>query len=138
MSTVLRPEVSDRNEYYISKHRYYELQHFCLQYPEWEKSRNFILGLKSRSQSLGIFSKGRYSDPTEKNAEELVKYSRWMDLVNDAASNTDPYLGKYIFKAVTEQYTYDQIKARFNICCSKADFYQMRRRFFWILSHSRE
>lgn len=31
-------ELSERNPYYISKHRYYELKHFCLQYPEWEEA----------------------------------------------------------------------------------------------------
>ena len=38
MATVLRPELSSKNKYYIDKHRYYELKHFCLQYPEWKKS----------------------------------------------------------------------------------------------------
>lgn len=37
MSTVLRAELSRKNRYWISKHRYYELKHFCLQYPEWKK-----------------------------------------------------------------------------------------------------
>ena len=27
--------LSKKNKYYISKHRYYELKHFCLQYNEW-------------------------------------------------------------------------------------------------------
>ena len=26
-----------KTEYALSKHRYYELKHFCLQYPEWKK-----------------------------------------------------------------------------------------------------
>ena len=38
MATVLRPELSSKNKYYIDKHRYYELKHFCLQYTEWKKS----------------------------------------------------------------------------------------------------
>lgn len=36
MATVIRPELSENNKYWISKHRYYELKHFCLQYPEWK------------------------------------------------------------------------------------------------------
>ena len=35
MSTVIRPEIARSNAYFISKHRYYELKHFCLQYREW-------------------------------------------------------------------------------------------------------
>ena len=38
MSTVIRPEISKKNLYWIPKHRYYELKHFCLQYPEWKKN----------------------------------------------------------------------------------------------------
>ena len=26
-----------KTEYTLSKHRFYELKHFCLQYPEWKK-----------------------------------------------------------------------------------------------------
>ena len=26
-----------KTEYSLSKHRYYELKHFCLQYPEWKE-----------------------------------------------------------------------------------------------------
>lgn len=33
MSTLIRPEVSEKNKYWIDKHRHYELKHFCLQYP---------------------------------------------------------------------------------------------------------
>ena len=38
MGTVIRAELSENNKYWISKHRYYELKHFCLQYPIWKKA----------------------------------------------------------------------------------------------------
>lgn len=37
MSTLIRPEISIKNKYWISRHRYYELKHFCLQYTDWKK-----------------------------------------------------------------------------------------------------
>ena len=40
MSTDIRPEVSVKNKYWISRHRYYELKHFCLQYGEWKQAYN--------------------------------------------------------------------------------------------------
>lgn len=40
MATVIRAELSKNNKYWISKHRYYELKHFCLQYPEWQKEHS--------------------------------------------------------------------------------------------------
>ena len=33
-----RAELSKKNPYYISKHRYYELKHFCRQYDEWKRA----------------------------------------------------------------------------------------------------
>ena len=37
-----RNEISVKNKYYISKHRYLELKHFCLQYPEWKRALSYI------------------------------------------------------------------------------------------------
>ena len=42
MSTLIRPEISKNNEYWIPRHRYYELKHFCLQYREWVKIVNSL------------------------------------------------------------------------------------------------
>ena len=30
MSTTIRPELSEKNQYWIDKHRYYELKHLCI------------------------------------------------------------------------------------------------------------
>lgn len=38
MSTTIHPELSKKNTYWIEKHRYYELKHFCLQYPIWKEA----------------------------------------------------------------------------------------------------
>ena len=38
MGTVIRPETSKKNKYWIPRHRYHELKHFCLQYPLWKKA----------------------------------------------------------------------------------------------------
>lgn len=35
MATTIRPEIDRRSKWHISKHRYYELKHFCLQWHEW-------------------------------------------------------------------------------------------------------
>lgn len=38
MGTIIRPELSEKNKYWLEKHRYYELKHFCLQYPLWKQA----------------------------------------------------------------------------------------------------
>ena len=37
MATQIRAAISQKNKYWIDKHRHYELRHFCLQYPGWQK-----------------------------------------------------------------------------------------------------
>lgn len=48
MSTTIRAEVSKKNPYWIEKHRYYELKHFCLQYPIWKQAYLSLSGLSSK------------------------------------------------------------------------------------------
>lgn len=45
MGTTIRPELSEKNPYWIERHRYYELKHFCLQYPIWKKAYAALDGL---------------------------------------------------------------------------------------------
>lgn len=52
MANDIRPEVSQKNPYWIGKHRYYELKHFCLQYPTpiipTVQGKNQMLPLRQR------------------------------------------------------------------------------------------
>ena len=48
MGTTIRPELSEKNPYWIERHRYYELKHFCLQYPIWKKAYAALDGLSRR------------------------------------------------------------------------------------------
>ena len=98
MATEIRPELSEKNPYWIGKHRYYELKHFCLQYPIWKKAYNALLGLSSRPNDLDIFVKSGQvrSDPTARCAESRVSFAKRMELVEQAAIGTDGDLYPYI------------------------------------------
>ena len=135
MATEIRTELSESNPHYIEKHRYLELRNFCLQYPIWEKAYNSLLGLKSREQLY--FKPTERSDPTLLTAMAISQYSIWMDLVRDAADQTDPVLSEYIFEAVTKGLTYDKLNAKHTVPCCRKVYYEKYREFFWILSHSR-
>ena len=69
MSTVIRPEISEKNKYWISKHRFYELRHFCLQYREWERERLNIIWVPSAQ--LGTTPSSTPSNLTEEQAIRL-------------------------------------------------------------------
>ena len=42
----MKSTVSKKNKYWISRHRYLELVHFCAQYDEWIRIRNDLMGLQ--------------------------------------------------------------------------------------------
>lgn len=139
MSTTIRPELSEKNRYWIEKHRYYELKHFCLQYPIWKKAHSALNSFGNRPYNLIPSSKtNKISDPTAKCAEARMFYSDRMELVEHIANETDTKLQSYILKAVTEGYSFDYLKARLEIPCSKDTYYDLYRRFFWLLNNERK
>ena len=138
MSTTIRPELSDKNKYWIEKHRYYELKHFCLQYPMWKKTLSSLSSLGSKPTNVPISSSyGKNIDPVADYVESSSFYSDRIEMLENVAEKTDPDLAKYILKAVTEGLSYDHLKSRLEIPCSKDTYYDRYRRFFWLLNKAR-
>ena len=139
MATVVRAEISENNKYWISKHRHYELKHFCLQYPEWKKEY-LTLGVPSASSAmLEVISSNRTpSDLTARYAIRRVYYAERIDLIEKIAKEADKYLYEYILRAVTEGLSYTYLKSRLKIPCSRDMYYDRYRRFFWLLSDARK
>ena len=54
-----------------------------------------------------------------------------------AAKESDDFLHPYILKAVTEGLSYTYLKTRLEIPCSRDMYYDRYRRFFWLLSETR-
>lgn len=128
-----RPELSKKNKYYISKHRYYELKHFCLQYPEWvEKYKSAI----RYPQGIGNTESQEWNDPTGRSVVAMDIWRTKIKKVEDAAFKTDEVLGRYILKAVTEDLSFTALKMLYNIPCGKDMYYELYRKFFYILSNS--
>lgn len=137
MSTKIRSELSMKNPYWIHRHRYYELKHFCLQYPEW---RNLYANVEiyARRKLDPYVATSNISDPTEFAAEARLYFSERIDMVEKAALDTDPVIGKYILRAVTEGLSYETLNAQNEIPCCKDVYYELYRKFFWLLSASRK
>lgn len=138
MSTAIRPELSEKNKYWIEKHRYYELKHFCLQYPIWKKTYISLDGFAKKPDDLiGTGRKQNLSDPTVMCTEKRLFYADRMNMVSAIAQETEPELAEYILQAVTNGLSYDILKARLEIPCCKDVYYNLYRRFFWLLSKER-
>lgn len=138
MSTTIRPEVSAKNKYVISKHRYYELKHFVMQYPEWKEKIKEIDGY-ARQMGVTMIPEGEKepSDPTNKWAEEREYYLQKICTVDLVAEKTDPIIGKQIVQAVIIGLSYDAMNTKFRIPCCKDVYYDLYRKFFWLLDSAR-
>ena len=139
MSTVIRPELSKSSKYWIDRHRYYELKHFCLQYPIWKKAAQLLDALSKSPSLLEEYIKsGRISDPTVDCAEARSFYLDRIDLLERTAENAAPEIAKYLVTGVTSGVSYDFLKSRLDIPCCKETYYDLYRRFFWLLDRERK
>ena len=139
MATVIRPAISENNKYYIDKHRYYELKHFCLQYKEWKKAYEACNEAIIFASTVDRMPSGNTtSDLTAKYALKKARYAERIKLIEKAAKESDDFLHPYILKAVTEGLSYTYLKTRLEIPCGRDMYYDRYRRFFWILSELRD
>lgn len=139
MGTKIRPELSKKNKYWIPRHRYYELKHFCLQYPEWKEQYINLSSVTTPKLTDKVFRNiGYHSDPTEQCAEQKIFYQCRIAMLEQVAVLTDKDLAKYILLAVTYGHSYTYLKTKLDIPCSKDTYYDRYRKFFWILSDLRD
>ena len=127
MSTVIRPELSKSSKYWIDRHRYYELKHFCLQYPIWKKAAQLLDALSKSPSLLEVDC-----------AEARSFYLDRIDLLERTAENAAPEIAKYLVTGVTSGVSYDFLKSRLDIPCCKETYYDLYRRFFWLLDRERK
>ena len=153
MATVIRPELSKKNEHHISKHRFYELKHFVQQYPEWNQYLRNFDGRYSRGllYDIGV-NRTEFSNPTEEEVEKRELYFSRIALVKEcllAAFHGDRAMHRVeawkwteydqaILDGIINGKSYDVIKARCDIPYSKELYYRNYHRFFWMLDQARK
>ena len=133
----LRSNLSDRNPYRLSKHRFYELKHFCLQYEEWRKLYHELLSEFNTTSVITIKKRTGFSTPTEDIANVMASLSFNARLVERTAYNASDELGEYIFMAVTKERSYNNLRTMYNIPCGRDYFYNLLRKFYWMLSEEK-
>lgn len=139
MATVIRAQISENNKYWIDKHRYYELKHFCLQYNEWKKAyASCCEAIIFASRYEDVASVNAPCDLTAKYAIKRAQYANRVKMIEEAAKEADEFLYPYILKAVTEGLSYPYLKTRLDIPCGRDMYYDRYRKFFWLLSEARD
>ena len=101
--------------YELSRHRFSELKHFCMQYNEWK--RRYV-------------SQDEKSLPPPETAIPKTAYLNAIRLIETTASDTNAKLGPYILESVTRDVSIKQLKPP----CDSKTFGFYRHKFFWLLS----
>lgn len=133
MNTV-RNEVSYKSPYYISKDRYLELKHFCLQYSDYK--HRIALEREKTAQNRVFTSNrtsGRLSDKTAKKAVNLAILEHYTGIIEDCCKKAGGDIESWLFTSVTTGKSYYIL----NPPCSKQYFYLRYRTFFYLLDKVR-
>ena len=139
MGTSIRPELSLNSEFWLDRHRYYELKHFCLQYPLWKQSYSALDGLSKYPVDLAMLSNANViSNPTAGCAEAKSFYADRIKMIEATAAGTDSELASYILKAVTKGLSYNHFKTGSEIPCGRDTYYRYYRLFFLRLNRVRQ
>lgn len=124
-------------KYGISKHAFLCARSYCLQYDEWLAQLENEVAMVKSPQITGLPGAHNISDPTASAAERILEITKKMRNVEDAAweaSGKNKVLYQYLLEYVTEEgCTFTQMKQR-GIPCERTFFYEMRRRFYYLLS----
>lgn len=134
--SYFKNELSWRSQWHISKHRYLELVHFCLQYEEW-RQRLREISLVRISGVARVGGGAEWADPTARHAEEISALKEKIRMVEKAALDAEESLANYILISVTQDIAFPKLQARMNVPCGKDMFYDRRRKFFWLLDRER-
>lgn len=129
--SYLKNELSPKSKWALSKHRYLELVHYCLQYPDWRKELASIDIL--RASSIVKAGDKEWTDKTSDAAIRRTLLLNKIEQIERATREADPDLASYIFMSVTRGTTYPQMMAKITVPCGKDMFYDRRRKFYWIL-----
>lgn len=131
------PDVRPINEkkYGISKHKFLQAYHFCMQYNEWLEELRYCDSTVKSIQITDMPKGSSQGKPDEDLAIRRAQLSRNVEMVEQTAVEADPELYPWILKAVTtEGVGYRYLDDRMKIPCSKNTYYNRRRKFYWLLS----
>ena len=138
MSTDIRPVLSERNKYAIERHRYYELKHFCLQYPIWVKAEQAITAMaETRLDGMKVQTSG-HTNILDRCRQQSEWYLEKIHLVERCCEQANPESKDILLKGVTEGLTYERLCNHYKVLISRDEYYKSYRKFFYILNESQK
>jgi len=137
MEGEVRSEISKKSPYYLPRHRFLELKHFSMQYDyfkflsrEISERSNYILRITG--------DQVEFKDPTCEMAKNYFYYDSCIKVIEKALKIAG---GKYyaeLLIGVTKGLAYHALYLKHGLTCSRAAYYEMYRKYFFILSELKE
>lgn len=125
----------NNKKYHISKQRFAELYHFCLQYNEWKLELRYRTDTVESACCIGKGGGQQDWNPTESLAIERVILEEKCRLIEDTVRESEPEIYPYLLKAVTnEGITFLYLKEMMGIPCGRDMYDDRRRRFYYLLA----
>ena len=131
MPSVTKSVTSRKRDYHLPKHRYLELVHFCRQYQDFKKEYNELTFIRSPQMTI---HQNYIKDLTSEKAIRLRTLDKKIKVIEQSAIETDPVLYPFIVQAVTDGFTYENLRLTKNIPIGRTTFYVLIRRFYFILA----
>lgn len=149
MATTIRPTLSTKNPYWLPKDRFYELKHFCLQYPVWKDAYEHIdSAIEHDVERLNIMcakpiAYGKNPAYVAAQAREAFYTKMHMielsaDIADHTLNKKSTELKKLLIEAVSYGYAYDTMLARHpDMNISKGIWKNAYRCFFYNMNRIR-
>lgn len=125
----------NERKYNISKHRFAEVYHFCLQYPEWKDELKYKTDNLNGVQITDMPTSHSNESSVETLAIRRATLESKCKVIEQTAIETDPEIYQYILKAVTNEFiSYNYLYTVMGIPCSRNTWYERRRKFYYLLA----
>jgi hypothetical protein len=121
------------DKYEIDKFAYRELLNFCRQYPEKKDKLKEIRGI-SLAPMTGMPRGQSVGNPTERKALRAEKLSEDCEMIEKTAIEAGPEIHTWLLRNVTEESCTWEV---LNVPVGRRQFYEYRRRFFYLLALKR-
>ena len=126
----------NKDKYGIRKHRYLEVIHHCLQYPEW---REELENMTDTVKAIQYGQEGKGS-PSQASATECLAIKRAelqekCERIEQTAIEADADIYQWLLEGVTTDYaTYIYLRDAKGLPCGNQKYYRARRKFYWLMS----
>ena len=125
----------NKDKYKISRHKFAEVYHFCMQYNEWKDELKYKTDTVKSVEITDMPMSQSVGDATSDLACRRAELRWKCELVEQTAVEADEQIYQYILKAVTnEGISFNYLKMVMSIPCGKDMYYNRRRKFYWLLS----